>query len=82
MRAQLAFTLDHFGCEFQIGFAADTFEVIDQNRLSVGWRFRDAYVAWNDGVVDLGAKVNCADVGDNLVREIVACSRCMVRTMP
>src|SRR6202012_5225773 len=53
-RLHLAFALDHFRRELEIGFAADAFEVIDQHRLAVGRRFRDARVARDHGLVDLG----------------------------
>src|SRR5207245_4023261 len=53
--AQLLLALDDFGREPQIGFAADTFEVIDQHRLAIGRRFRHPHVARNDGAVDLGS---------------------------
>src|SRR6185437_16169480 len=55
MRAQFAFTLDHFGCELEIGFAADTFEIVHQHRLAIGRRLGDAHIARDHGLVDLGA---------------------------
>src|ERR1700747_1537384 len=45
MRAKLALALDHFGCELEIGFAADAFEIVDQYRLAVRGRLGNADVA-------------------------------------
>src|SRR5215475_5417839 len=70
-RAQLAFALDHFGGELEIGFAADAFEIVDEHRLAVGRRLRDAHVARDHGLVDL-APHELTDIGDDLVRQIVA----------
>ncbi len=64
-------SLDDFGGEPQIGFAAAAFEIVDQHRLAVGRRFRDPHVARDDGVVDFRSH-EFAHVGDHLARQIVA----------
>ena len=68
---QLALALDHFGREPQIRIAAGAFQVIDQHRLAVGRRLRDAHVARDHRVVDFRAH-EFAHVRDHLVRQIVA----------
>ena len=70
-RLQRLFTLDYFSRESQIGFAADTLEVIDQDRLAVGWRLGDTDIPRNDCLVHFAAH-ELAHVGDNLIGEIVA----------
>src|SRR5216683_4439716 len=50
---ELLLALDDLGREAQIGFAADAFEIVDQHRLAVGRRLRDAHIARDDGGVDL-----------------------------
>src|SRR5581483_11908620 len=71
MRPQFALALDHFGGELQIRFAADAFEIVDQHGLTVGRRLRNAHVARDHGFVDLAAH-GLTDVGDDLVREVIA----------
>src|SRR6202165_6042940 len=71
MRPQLALALDDFRRKLEIGFAADAFEIIDQHRLAVGWRLGNAHVARNHGLINL-APHELPDVGNNLVRQIVA----------
>ena len=71
MRPQLALALDHLRRELQVGLAADAFQIVDQHRLAVGGCFGDAHVARDHGFVDFGAH-ELPDVGDDLVRQIVA----------
>src|SRR6266700_8111851 len=70
--AQLLLALDDLGRQPQISFAADAFQIIDQNRLAVRWGFRHPDIARNDGVVDF-APHELADIGDHLIGKIVAC---------
>src|ERR1700691_6060161 len=51
--AQLFSALYDLGREPQIGFAAAALEIIDQDRLAVGRRFRHAHIARDHRVVDL-----------------------------
>src|SRR6202030_2133841 len=68
---QFPLALNDLGGETQIGFAADAFEVVDQNRLAVGRRLRHAHIARDHGVVDFLAH-EFAYVGHHLAGEIVA----------
>src|SRR5580658_1709442 len=45
---QLLLALDDLGGEPQIGFATAAFEIVDEDRLTVGWRFRYAHIARDD----------------------------------
>src|SRR5579859_785398 len=49
---QFFFALNDLGGEPQISFAAAAFEIVDQHRLAVGRRLRDAHIARDDGVVN------------------------------
>src|SRR6185437_9935598 len=67
---QFLLALNDLGGEPQIRFAAAAFEIVDQDRLAVGRRFRDAHIARDDGVVDFRAH-ELAHVGDDLAGKIV-----------
>src|SRR5260370_18446545 len=70
MRAQLALALDDFRRKLEIGFAADAFEIVHQDRLAVGRRLGDAHIARDHGVVDLSSH-ELPDIGATLVRQMV-----------
>src|SRR5258708_3922106 len=68
---ELLLALDDLGRQPQIGFAADAFEIVDQHRLAVGRRLRDAHGAPNDAVLDPGAHGG-AHGGGHLAAELLA----------
>src|SRR5215469_15398813 len=47
-----AFALDQFACQFDIGLAAGTAQIIDQRWHAMAGRFGDAHVARDHGVID------------------------------
>src|SRR5262245_8741646 len=68
---QRFFTLDDLSGEAQVRFAPDTFEIVNQHRLAIRRRFRNAHIARNYRLVDLVAH-ELPNVGDNLAGQVVA----------
>ena len=72
MRALLAFALDHFSRQPQIGIAAGAFEIVEKRRLAMARRFGNADISRDDGLIDLrshmGAHIGFDSAGGSLVR--------------
>ena len=79
-RSQRPLALDDFRCESQVGLAADAFEIVQQHRLAVGRRLRDAHVARDHGLIDLVAH-EATHVGNDLAGELLRASY-IVSTTP
>ena len=64
-------SLNHFGRQLQIGLAAGTFQIIENCRLTIGRRFGNTHIAWNERVVDLFAQMR-AHIRNNLLCKIIS----------
>ena len=71
LRKEMAMAADDLGSELQIGLAAAALQIVEDRGFSVGGCFRHAHIARDHRVVDLRAH-ELADIGDNLIREVVA----------
>ncbi len=66
-----SFAPDHLGGEADVGLAAGTTDVVEQNRLSMRRRLGHPDVPWNDRVVNLVAH-EAAHIRDDLGGKVVA----------